>query len=99
MCLEFAAIFPAEKSVLVLVNDTARLECRVIVPATDATALIAWSRVIGDSTVRLSPHAPGNTVLMIEHAQESDAGEYKSDAITDFSGQQVAAINLTVTES
>ena len=99
-CTEFAGIFPANNldTVSVLVNETVTLECVAVVPPNDVTARIGWQKKdsASDEYITIRPHAPGNSVLHIQHAMEVDAGTYKCSVITDNSGQQDAEIQLVV---
>lgn len=82
----------------VLVNETVTLECVAVVPPNDVTARISWRKKdsASDEYTTIHPHAPGNSVLHIEHVMEEDAGTYKCSVITDSSGQQDAEIQLVV---
>lgn len=80
----------------VLGNETAILECVVIVPTTDASAKIGWIKTKGANRGPISDFAAGNSILSIMRAQEQHAGEYRCNVVTDYSGQHSAFIRLVV---
>lgn len=99
MSAEFVAIYPVNRKNRVFIpkNDTALLECVVIVPNNDASAEISWNRLLDDGREDTVSHfAPGNNVLRIQNAGLEDAGIYRCRVITSESGQSLADIQLIV---
>lgn len=75
-------------------NESAVLECVVVVPPDDNSATVGWLKVT-DGSVLSTPSA-GNNVFHIQHARREDSGEYRCGVSTENSGSEDADIRLVV---